>query len=158
MTNQEVIDILLKVVQIIVIGFSAAYIAYQQYRTNHQKLLLDLYDRRIKIYNYAMGLVLIAGRGDKFAEIKSKFALFYDHTYEAEFLFSSRLSGKINEIRLQASNLIAQTEINEEHELHKELKSEDQQKLIKIREWFQHEREMIATMFKQEISQAFLKR
>jgi hypothetical protein len=158
MTNQEVIDILLKVVQIIVIGFSAAYIAYQQYRTNHQKLLLDLYDRRIKIYNYVMGLVLIAGRGGNFTEVKAKFDLFYEHACEADFLFSSRLSEKINEIRLQASNLIAQTEINEELELHKELKPEDREKLIKIREWFQYEREMITPMFKQEISQEFLKR
>ena len=154
----QVIDILLKVVQIIVIGFSAAYISYQQYRTNHEKLLLDLYDRRIKVYNYVMGLVLIAGRGGNFAEVKAKFDLFYEHTYEADFLFSSRLSEKINEIRLQASNLIAQTEINQELELHKELKPEDREKLIKIREWFQYEREMIAPMFKQEISQAFLKR
>ena len=105
-----------------------------------------------------MELVLIAGRGSNFTEVKAKFDIFYEHAYEADFLFSSRLSEKINEIRLQAINLIAQTEINDELELHKELKPEDREKLIKIREWCQYEREMITPMFKQEISQEFLKR
>ena len=34
----------------VIIGCIAVYIAYQQWHTNHRKLELDLYDRRLRLY------------------------------------------------------------------------------------------------------------
>ena len=87
----ENLEILLKFLQIVVIGCFGGYIAYQQYQTNQQKLLPDLYDRRIKIYNYVMGLILIAAKGGNSSDIKAKFAQFDEHTHEADFLFTPEL-------------------------------------------------------------------
>jgi hypothetical protein len=39
------------------VGVAVAYIAWQQWRTNHHKLKLDLFDRRFKVYAAATDLL-----------------------------------------------------------------------------------------------------
>jgi len=45
-----------------VIAGIVAYIAYKQYRIEHQKLKLDLYDRRFKVYSATVDLIRISSR------------------------------------------------------------------------------------------------
>jgi hypothetical protein len=45
-----------------VIAAIVAYIAYKQYRIEHQKLKLDLYDRRLKVYSATVDLIRISSR------------------------------------------------------------------------------------------------
>lgn len=40
-----------------IIAAVVAYIAYQQHKTNRDKLMLDLYDRRLKVFEGLMGLL-----------------------------------------------------------------------------------------------------
>ncbi|MGD0137401.1 MAG: hypothetical protein ABSD28_00870 [Tepidisphaeraceae bacterium] len=53
----------LKALTPLVIGLLAAYIAYQQWRTNHRKLKLDLFDRRYKVYQAARQLLNVTETG-----------------------------------------------------------------------------------------------
>lgn len=56
----ELIEKIILALPSIIIAGIVAYIAYQQYEINRQKLKLDLYDRRFKIYIAAIALVRFA--------------------------------------------------------------------------------------------------
>ena len=68
-----------------VIAIVAVYIAYQQSQTNRRKLKLDLYDRRLRIYQAVatfIGKVLT-----DFSPQSEDFSDFWRNTAEADFLF-----------------------------------------------------------------------
>ena len=86
-----------------IIGLIVVYVAYQQHLTNRNRLRLDLYDRRFKLYNEIQSfLASIAQRGDV-----------SDHdlmdclrnTKEAIFLFKEDISKYIDELYTQACDL-----------------------------------------------------
>jgi hypothetical protein len=80
-----------------------AYIAWQQWRLNEQKLRLDLYDRRLKIYQEIRKYIsLIVRQGTTSTE---ELLTFYSSVSEAVFLFESDIPLYIEEIYSHGSAL-----------------------------------------------------
>lgn len=48
-----------------IIAVVATYIAYQQWKTNKQKLILDRYDRRLKVYEEVTQIIRLILRDSK---------------------------------------------------------------------------------------------
>mgnify|MGYP000041218347 CR=1 FL=1 len=68
-----------------VIALAVAYIAWQQWKLSREKLLLDLYDRRIETYREVRKIlahVLTHGRADNQTMLE-----FYSAVSQADFLF-----------------------------------------------------------------------
>ena len=83
--------IILALPSLIIAGIVAC-IAYQQYEINRQKLKLDLYDRRFKIYSAAIALVRFASEpfpDERYKDITEKIDNeFPDHLSAAYFLLN----------------------------------------------------------------------
>jgi len=78
------------------IAIVAAYIAWQQWQTNQQKLNLDRYDRRLRIYEEVVKILSIIMRDAKVSdEALLKFRI---ATSEADFLFGADIPAYIDEI------------------------------------------------------------
>lgn len=79
-----------------IIAIIALYIAYQQWRTNEAKLQLDLYERRLKIYEEVTCIIaIVMQKADVSYEELSRFAR---SVSEADFLFESEIKTYIDEI------------------------------------------------------------
>jgi hypothetical protein len=78
------------------IAIITTFIAFQQWRTNQQKLILDLYDRRMKIYQEVKNILIIIER-DATASREELWS-FYRSVSEADFLFGSEIRQYIDEI------------------------------------------------------------
>ena len=97
-----------------VIGLGLLYIAYQQYKTNREKLKLDLYERRLRVFRGTTAL-LGAIQNKRKADLID-ISHFLHEAAEATFLFSkdTALQDYLEEIRLKANKLWAITiEMNE---------------------------------------------
>ena len=73
-----------------------AYIAFQQWKTNQQKLILDRYDRRLRMYEEVRKILSIIFRDGKASYddlIKFRIAV-----SEADFLFGSEIPEYLNDI------------------------------------------------------------
>jgi hypothetical protein len=86
----------LKAVTPLVIGLLAAYIAWQQWRTNRQKLKLEVFDRRFKIYSCAKKILDDLAGGSNVDE--SDLAAFHRNVAESPFLYPPELSIFLNKI------------------------------------------------------------
>ena len=80
----------LKAATPLVIGLLAVYIAWQQWQTNRQKLKLEVFDRRFKIYSCAKTLLDNLAGGAKIDE--SDLTVFRRNVVEAPFLFPPDMS------------------------------------------------------------------
>lgn len=80
----------------LVIGLLTVYIAAQQWRTNHLKVKLDLYDRRLAVY-IALIEFLAYQMGDR-AEGFGKSIEFVQKTRESYFLFGKRMADYLHEV------------------------------------------------------------
>ena len=69
----------------VVTALIALYIAYQQWKTNRDKVKLELYDRRYKIYDATRKFVSSAVRNGDLSN--EDFSDFYSILPEARFLF-----------------------------------------------------------------------
>lgn len=79
-----------------VIAIIATYIAYQQWNTNRQKLVLDKYDRRLKIYGHVIKVIVLVQRD---ADIKTEDLLNYRASVaEADFLFGNEIMEYIESV------------------------------------------------------------
>lgn len=79
-----------------IIAILALYIAYQQFRTNKQRLLFETYEKRLAIYNAVqdyLNLILRDAKTDlmKLDEFRQK-------TSQSVFLFDKSVQNKIDEI------------------------------------------------------------
>lgn len=146
MAMTTIIDVILRGFLPLVIAGLGVYIAYQQYQTNRQKLELDLYDRRIKIYNYAMELVLTSSRMG-YEDIKSKFGEFDYCLHEAYFLFDEEVSKRLEEIWNNANTLIALLEKQKELEARQELTQEVIEEIVELRKGFAKEIKILRSLF-----------
>ena len=79
-----------------IIAIVATYIAWQQWKTNQQKLFLDLYDRRLKIYEEVRRILSIILRDAKASY--EDLLKFRTSVSEADFLFGSDITEYIDEI------------------------------------------------------------
>jgi hypothetical protein len=87
------------VVAVVAAGI-AGYIAWRQWSTAHDKLSFDLYEKRFKIYEAAVGFLATAAQWPKVTEQDCK-ALFTG-IRGAEFLFDKQIKGDLENIRNQA--------------------------------------------------------
>lgn len=97
-----------------VIGIGVGVIAFMQWRTAHQKVVLDLFDRRLAVYNEVVNSVI-----EYFTE-KETPALYLktvDNLYQvrskANFLFGVDVATVIDAIR---SDVLAHAELSEKRE------------------------------------------
>lgn len=80
-----------------------AYIAWQQYKTASDKLKLDLYDRRYKVYR---GLMDFLGEGVREPRVpKEAFGKFFTTTHEGRFLFGDDIKGFLVQVREKIGEL-----------------------------------------------------
>ena len=87
----------------LIIGLAVVYIAYQQHKTNRNKLRLELYDRRFKLYNEITSLIgSIVQMGDV---SDSDLMGCLRNTREAVFLFKEDIPKYIEELYKQATEL-----------------------------------------------------
>jgi len=86
-----------------VIGLIAVYIAYQQWRTNRDRLALDKYDRRMKIFDEVKKLVTIVNCAPEVSI--DDLQLFRAATAEADFLFDKDVQAYRDELYRRGLNL-----------------------------------------------------
>jgi hypothetical protein len=85
------------------IAIVAAYVAYQQWQTNRMKLVLDRYDRRLRIYEEVRKTLSITMRdGGAGTDDLLKFRT---SVSEADFLFGPEIVTYIDEIYTRGLNL-----------------------------------------------------
>lgn len=85
------------------IAIITCYIAYQQWKTNRDKLNLDRYERRLEIYKEVVRFISVGIReanyeNDELMNFKPKVS-------EADFLFGEEIPTYINELQERAVNL-----------------------------------------------------
>lgn len=78
------------------IAVVAAYIAWQQWKTNRQKLVMDRYDRRLRIYEEVRKILSIILRDAKART--DDLLKFRTSVSEADFLFGPEIMAYIDEI------------------------------------------------------------
>ncbi|SNX59677.1 hypothetical protein SAMN06296273_1115 [Nitrosomonas ureae] len=78
------------------IAVVTTYIAYQQWKINRQKLFLDLYDRRLKVYEEVRQIlgIVVRDAGASYDDLLK----FRKAVSEADFLFEPEISKYIEEI------------------------------------------------------------
>jgi hypothetical protein len=79
-----------------VIGLTTLYIAWQQWKANERKLVLDRYERRVRIYQEVVAILQLVLRDFKpeFSDLQK----FRAATAEADFLFETEISEYLDEI------------------------------------------------------------
>jgi hypothetical protein len=85
------------------IAIITLYIAYQQWQTNRRKLILDLYDRRIRIYKEVHKIILIISKdwNPSIQDLQE----FKGAVSDANFLFGVEIIDYIDEIFERGLNL-----------------------------------------------------
>jgi hypothetical protein len=86
-----------------VIGIVAIFIAWQQWKTNRIKLILDRYDRRLQVYKEVDRFIRIGIRDANFND--DELFTFRLKVSEAYFLFGEEVSKYIDELHQRAVNL-----------------------------------------------------
>jgi hypothetical protein len=82
------------------IAVITTYIAYQQYRTNKLKVRLDLFERRIEVYNIIRAFLV-----DVCEAKPQDLVNFLRRTRDAHFLFGSRAAQYVTKVYKQANTL-----------------------------------------------------
>ena len=126
MSIDQIVDVL-KALPTVVIGSVAVYIAWQQWNTNKQKLILDKFDRRMNVYTGVQNLLLlIRDSGNASTEDFTKLNL---SVIEATFLFKPEILKYIDEIRQRASLFVG---LKNEHQKQARY---DGDEILKERAW-----------------------
>ena len=86
-----------------VVGLLAVGIAFLQLKLAHNKLKLDLFDRRYKVYDHFRKFLSVILREANFKD--SDLWEFYGGTSDTEFLFGPEISEYHKEIRTRALNM-----------------------------------------------------
>lgn len=86
-----------------VIAIVATYIAWQQWKTNRQKLNLERYDRRLNVYEEVRKILSIIVRDAKAST--EDLLKFRTSVSEADFLFGPEIPQYIDEIYKRGLNL-----------------------------------------------------
>ena len=79
-----------------VIGVTTLYIAWQQWKTNERRAVLDRYERRLRIYQHVVEFLRVIVRDFK-VEIPGILKLSAE-TAEADFLFGEDIPNYLDEI------------------------------------------------------------
>ncbi len=79
-----------------VVVIITVFIAYQQWKTNQQKLRLDIFDRRLKVYGEVKKILELISRDANVS--REELSKFRNAVSEADFLFEKEIPLYINEI------------------------------------------------------------
>jgi len=97
----------------VMIAVAAFYVAYQQYKTNKNKLKLDLYDRRYKVYQSVVKFITGAVQDRNVTNVE--ITTLQRNTRDSIFLFRAEVIEYINELVQRGSQLQADPQ-NEQKE------------------------------------------
>lgn len=86
------------------IALIALYIAYQQHKTNQQRLRHETYERRLKVYKAVQAHLSVILRAGKTSY--QECTLFYSEASEAAFLFDKSVMDKIDEIYIKSIDMV----------------------------------------------------
>ena len=87
----------------VIIALIAAYIAYQQWRTNARMVKLDAFDRRFRIFDEVQRFIGVVLRNGGASE--EELQKFYRATLEAEFIFGKEIPRYLSELRRHADKI-----------------------------------------------------
>lgn len=105
-----------------VIGLIVAFIAYQQWRTNHQKVILDMFDRRYKIYENTKEFIrLVRSKRGRISQEECK--SFHSVRNDAHFLFGIDVAEYLKDLHDQVIDLSLRQDLSleDQHDLEKRL-------------------------------------
>lgn len=100
------IDELLKILQGLltpVIGIVATYIAWQQWKTNNNKLNLDRYEKRLQVYKEVVRYISVGISDANYGN--DELITFRSKVSDADFLFGEDVSKYIDELHRRAVSL-----------------------------------------------------
>ncbi len=120
----------------IIIAVIGAFIAFEQWRINKNKLRLDLYERRLNVYRSTINFIGTAVR-DSNIEIE-KIIEFRTATSEAEFLFDKEVREKLDIIYDNAIKL-----------RYRSIKENDESALLF---WFSNQYDEVTNIFRRYLS------
>jgi hypothetical protein len=128
-----------------VIAVAAAFIAWQQWRTNRNKLKLDLFDRRFAIYDAARTFIgqLLAGTHASDAQTFD----FLSRTRDAEFILDKDIADYLFKQIYQRALTLTTLRSEMEGLPMGEERTNNVQRQREIREWFLQQHEALAQAF-----------
>jgi hypothetical protein len=85
------------------LGVAVAVVGWRQWRVADNKLRLDLFDRRYKVYDATRKFLAVIMREATFAD--SQLFEFYAGTSDAEFLFGADVGDYLGQIRKRALHM-----------------------------------------------------
>jgi hypothetical protein len=86
-----------------VIGIVTTYIAWQQWKTNQNKLNLDRYEKRLQVYKEVIRYISVGIRDATYEN--DELMTFRSKVSEADFLFGEDVSKYIDDLHRHAVNL-----------------------------------------------------
>jgi len=89
------------------IAMIASYIAYQQWKTNQQRVKLGLFDKRFRIYEEVKKMIsfVISKSHEENSREDPFFSNFVQSTSDADFLFKPEIREYIDEVHKRGINL-----------------------------------------------------
>jgi hypothetical protein len=93
-----------QIITTFMVGLIAAYIAWRQWRTSHDRLILDLFERRFQVFQ-ELTRTVSAAVNKPHPEIND-LADFDQASEKARFLFGPEVRGYLGEVRRHLVNLI----------------------------------------------------
>jgi hypothetical protein len=109
------------------------YIAWQQWRTNHQKVRHDLYERRLAYYVALMEFLACIVRSSRVTEAEMK--NFSQQTRESYFLLGPGLAKYMHEIWKRSADLLEQSTTLDDPKLDRDEKTRVERKRNDILKW-----------------------
>lgn len=116
------------------IGITVAYIAWRQYQTAKDKLRLDLFDRRYRVYHALMKFVSKAAHETPLTS--ETLEEFYSDTLDYQFLFGSEIREYVRGIRRQSSVLLGFQQGLQHGSLPQDKQNIANAQLRELSEWF----------------------
>lgn len=77
-----------------ILGFLTVFIAYQQYKANKYRIKIDLYERRLRVYNVTREILHSALSSSKIKQ--EQFKAFEDCIAESRFIFKPDVHSHLN--------------------------------------------------------------
>jgi hypothetical protein len=121
----------------IILGFGAL-IAYFQWRTAHQRVVLDLFDRRREVFdqieNSTKGILNAIARKD----MAEPFWAFVEAESRARFLFGKEVTAALVKVRSDIASIMAFSEISDDHPEYEHLSNRRHQAMQNLAAYIQN--------------------